>query len=279
MQRQKRIFQSGTMIILLLFLFSISGTMAPLASDYDDRGQIRLEAPPEYVSLPSVVAPQRPVYKIVIDPGHGGKDPGAESASGREEKDYTLSLGLHIYELLQQEAMFEPYLTRDDDTFIELEDRARMANDLHADALLSIHGNTYIQNLSVSGTETYFYMDDSADLARAIHGSLIAAMGFRDRGVREEEWRILANSKVPAVLAEVGFLTHEEEEAAMWSEEGQARTARAIVDALKRYFAKADDRPVLDPRSESHAGVGHEAAVNRDNDAGDEARGSLVDEP
>lgn len=241
MQRQKRIVRSGTIMILLFFIFSFSGAVAPLESDYADSAQPYLAAPTENVSLPSVAAARRPVYKIVIDPGHGGKDPGAESASGREEKDYTLSLSLQIYELLQQEMMFEPYLTRDDDTFIELEERARIANDMHADALLSVHGNTYIQNRNVAGTETYYYKDDSAELARTIHESLTEAMGFRDRGVREEEWRILAHSEMPAVLAEIGFLTHKDEEAAMWSEDGQARTAHAIVDALKRYFAKISD--------------------------------------
>ncbi|GJM81127.1 hypothetical protein HMSSN139_36230 [Paenibacillus sp. HMSSN-139] len=146
-------------------------------------------------------------YRIVIDPGHGGKDPGANSVSGVEEKDFTLSLAQRVYELLWRDPMFEPYLTRTNDSFIALEERARLANEMHADALISLHGNTYEGPEEVSGTETYYFAegDGSSELAQDIHQHLIEALGFEDRGVRQEDWKVLRTSEVPAVLAEVGF--------------------------------------------------------------------------
>ncbi|UVI28567.1 N-acetylmuramoyl-L-alanine amidase family protein [Paenibacillus spongiae] len=174
-------------------------------------------------------------YKIVIDPGHGGNDPGAGGVSGKEEKEYTLALSQEVYELLQQEPMFEPYMTRDGDTFMELDDRAKYGNDLDADAFLSIHGNTYTDS-SITGTESYYYSDNSRLLANTIHKELVEATGFTDRGVKKEAWRVLTQSEKPAILMEVGFLTNKEEEAKMLDPASRSRVAQAIVEGLKQYF-------------------------------------------
>jgi len=176
------------------------------------------------------------VYKIMIDPGHGGKDPGTKGFSGNEEKDVNLSVALKVYELLQKDSRFAPRLTRTDDTFVELENRAAMANDWQADAFLSIHGNSY-SDKSVSGTEAYYRHDSGLPLAQAVHGELLKAMGFKDRGVRVNELKVLSSSEMSAALIEIGYLTNPEEEAAILDEEGQERAAQAIVDGLKQYFA------------------------------------------
>ncbi|WP_245585984.1 N-acetylmuramoyl-L-alanine amidase family protein [Paenibacillus pinihumi] len=173
---------------------------------------------------------------IVIDAGHGGKDPGAEGVSGKYERAYTLSLTMKIAALLDQEPMFEPHMTRTDDTFIGLTDRARMANELHADAFISVHGNTF-PDPDIAGTESYYYADDSIRLANTIHQQLIQAAGFKDRGVKMEGWWVLKKSEVPAILLEIGFLTNRDEEAAMLSDAHQSKVAQAIVDGLKQYFS------------------------------------------
>ena len=123
-------------------------------------------------------------YKIVIDAGHGGKDPGADGASGNRERAYTLALSKKIFDLLQQESMFEAYMTRTDDTFVDLKDRIKMANDLDAEAFVSIHGNTYTDS-DVSGTETYYYADDSIPFASEVHEHLVKAT--RIQGPRREK--------------------------------------------------------------------------------------------
>ncbi|MCL6456511.1 MAG: N-acetylmuramoyl-L-alanine amidase family protein, partial [Gorillibacterium sp.] len=92
--------------------------------------------------------------KIVIDAGHGDSDPGAISITNRKEKDFNLAVALKVKALLDQLAPVEAYLTRSDDTFVTLDGRAEFANNLSADAFISIHGN-YFTKTSV-GTESYY---------------------------------------------------------------------------------------------------------------------------
>lgn len=229
MKRQKRpihLRRKNVVIFVLCVLFSIFMTI-----------EIYKKSPLLIGLTAGKSVKANSIYKIVIDAGHGGKDPGANGASGKEEKEYTLALSKKIYELLRQERMFEPYLTRTDDTYVALVDRAKFANELGADALISIHGNTF-SDPEVSGTETYYYVNSSRQLAYVLHEHLIHAQGFRDRNVRKQDWKVLVYSEVPAVLVEIGYLTNNNEEAAMLDSDGQVRTAQAIVDGLKQYFTQ-----------------------------------------
>ncbi|MFM1654201.1 N-acetylmuramoyl-L-alanine amidase [Brevibacillus sp. B_LB10_24] len=229
MSRTKRFWQFRSLVLLFAIVFGLCAAAAMFPDALETMAKSPQMASPEHV------------YKVVIDAGHGGKDPGAAGASGREEKEFTRALSQQIYELLKQEPMFDPYLTRSDDTFIALQDRALLANDLDADALISIHGNTYADP-DVGGTETYYFSADSKPLAQALHEHLIQAQGSRDRGVGKYDWTVLTYSEVPAVLTEVGYLTNPGEEAVMWSADGQRRTAEAIVDGFKQYFTENPKR-------------------------------------
>lgn len=173
-------------------------------------------------------------FKILIDAGHGGKDPGTTGVSGTFEKVSNLAIAMRVYELLQEDSRFEVRMVRTDDTFYPLEERAAMANEWPADAFVSIHGNSY-EDDSVSGSETFYRYDSGLPLAEAIHGKLVEAMGFKDRGIRLNELKVLTLSQVPSVLIESGYLTNAAEEAVLLSEEGQNRMAHAIVDGLKEY--------------------------------------------
>lgn len=179
-------------------------------------------------------------FKILIDAGHGGKDPGTTGVSGTFEKVSNLAIAKRVYELLQGDARFEVRMTRTDDTFYQLEERSAMANDWPADAFVSIHGNSY-EDDSVSGSETFYRYDNGLPLAEAVHGKLVDAMGFKDRGIRLNELKVLTLSQVPSVLIESGYLTNAAEEAVLLSEEGQNRMAQAIVDGLKQYAEAMSD--------------------------------------
>ncbi|BBI34341.1 N-acetylmuramoyl-L-alanine amidase family protein [Cohnella abietis] len=179
-------------------------------------------------------------HKVVIDAGHGGKDPGAEGVSGSLERDYTLAISQKVFDLLQQDPEFEPYMTRRDDTFVELVDRARIANDLNADTFISIHGNTYTDP-KISGTETYYYDEGSIPLAAEVHKQLVKATGFNDRGVKKEGWQVLKQNNNPSILLEVGFLTNPSEEASMLSEQQKDKVAAAIVKGIQSYFSMKID--------------------------------------
>ena len=114
----------------------------------------------ETIPLPTPAQPTQPRTKsfktIVIDPGHGGKDPGARGQRGTEEKDITLKVALKLRDLLSKQPGVRVLMTRERDQFIELEDRAKFANGQDADLFVSIHVNSHPQR-SVKGIEIYHF--------------------------------------------------------------------------------------------------------------------------
>ncbi|MGO4547576.1 N-acetylmuramoyl-L-alanine amidase [Paenibacillus sp. 2TAB23] len=230
-------------IFFLLFITTVGGVAAWSISNSDEKNPILTEHSYEYpIKLSPPSSSQTQKYKIMIDPGHGGKDPGATGASGNYERDYTLTLAKKVFDLLRDDPMFEPRMTRTTDVFVELEDRAAMANEWQADALLAIHGNTYTDD-SANGTETLHTHDDSNLLAQTVQKNVIKALGFRDRGVKEERLKVLSLSEMPAALVEVGYLTNAGEEAVMLSTDGQNAAAKGIVEGLKQYFLQYGEHP------------------------------------
>jgi N-acetylmuramoyl-L-alanine amidase len=182
----------------------------------------------------TVLQLKTPKYTIVLDAGHGGHDSGAVSATGRFEKDFNLSMVNKIKKLLEQEPQIQVLTTRSDDTFLELDERVEFANSRKADLFVSVHGNYYTSKLS--GSETYYYREESKPLADLVHSYVVQATGFPDRGVRKEKFRVVTTTAMPAVLLEIGYLSNPGDEVQMYSEPFQDRVARAIVAALKDYL-------------------------------------------
>jgi N-acetylmuramoyl-L-alanine amidase len=177
------------------------------------------------------------IYKVVIDPGHGGKDMGATGASGLYEKDFALSLSKKVKDLLEKETKIEVYMTRDEDTFISTVDRYRpeYANELDADLFISIHGNTY-EDANVSGTEAFYYHEESKSFAETVYQKVVNSTGFKDRGVKNNDFFVVKYTEMPSVLLEIGYLTNPEEEQQMLDNEFQDSTAQAIYDGVKEYL-------------------------------------------
>ncbi len=118
---------------------------------------VPLEPPtPSMPSTQPVPPPSKSFKTIVLDPGHGGKDPGARGQRGTEEKDITLKVALRLRDLLSKQPGFRILMTRDRDVFVELEDRAKFANGEEADLFVSIHVNSHPQR-SVKGLEIYHF--------------------------------------------------------------------------------------------------------------------------
>lgn len=157
---------------------------------------------------------------IALDPGHGGKDPGARGVTGVLEKDVNLSIGLLVDQLLR-DAGLRTLLTRNDDSYPTLQQRTDLANQAGADVFVAIHNNAAGDPLS-KGTETFYWGKSAEDysiegkrLAQAIQRNLTATLDSVDRGARTH-WNslhVLRESLMPAALTEVGFLTNAEEEA------------------------------------------------------------------
>lgn len=115
------------------------------------------ESPATPVTPPQPLPPPAKSFTtIVIDPGHGGRDPGAHGQRGTEEKDITLKVALKLRDLLKKDPGVRVLMTRDRDVFVELEDRARFANGNEADLFVSIHVNSHPQR-SVRGIEIYHF--------------------------------------------------------------------------------------------------------------------------
>ncbi|WP_339310266.1 N-acetylmuramoyl-L-alanine amidase [Paenibacillus sp. FSL M7-0896] len=177
------------------------------------------------------------VYKVVVDPGHGGEDPGAVSVSGRLEKDFNLSLSEQIAARVEQDPQLEILLTRTGDAFISSQElfRPQFANNLAADLFISIHGNTY-EEASASGTETFYYHEESLAWAETIHKHVIQATGLKDRGVKKGNYFVLRDTVMPSVLLELGYLTNPGDEAKMWTSGFQESVSSAVVDGIREYL-------------------------------------------
>ncbi|MFD1888082.1 N-acetylmuramoyl-L-alanine amidase family protein [Paenibacillus wenxiniae] len=173
---------------------------------------------------------------VVIDPGHGGTDPGAISLNKRNEKDFTLAVALKVQALLQQDPNIDFVLTRSDDTYPTLPDRVKLANNLHADVFVSIHGNSTTSKVSPSGTEIYYTRQQSLDFAKVIHDHVVQALGLPDRGIHAKSLHVTRETTMPAVLIEAGYLSNAGDEALMYTDEFQQKLAQAVVDAIKQYL-------------------------------------------
>lgn len=190
------------------------------------------------VVVPPPVNPDQPgtgMFKVVLDAGHGGKDPGAYSVNGRHEKEYNLAVTLKIKALLDKEPNIKPYLTRSDDTFIELNDRAKIANDLKADLFISFHANS-ASNGTVSGSETYYNRADSKPFADIIHKHLIAGTGLTDRKVRQAGFVVIKKTTMPAILLEAGYLSNQGDSSILFNDAKQNKIAAEIVAGIKEYL-------------------------------------------
>lgn len=193
--------------------------------------------PPANNAVPSLTPPSgtpRGRVLVVIDPGHGGKDPGAVGLGGLQEKDVILPISLDVSQLLKQQGV-EVMLTRNADYFVSLQGRTNMANRARADIFVSIHANAVGGGrTNVNGLEVYYA--GSRDLAEAIHRSIIRRINVRDRGVKQARFYVLRNSRMPASLVEVGFVTGSEDNPKLRDPAYRRQMAQAIAQGILDYI-------------------------------------------
>ncbi|MDP4096583.1 N-acetylmuramoyl-L-alanine amidase family protein [Paenibacillus sp. P96] len=188
---------------------------------------------------PAMPAGEEGRWLVVLDAGHGGKDPGATSVTGRTEKEFNLSVALRVQEKLRDDPDIELVMTRDGDTYPELAERSSLANGLNANVFISIHANSMPKTAAgalANGSETYYTRNDSQELALMMHKNLVEATGLKDNGVKVKNLHVTRETKMPAVLLEAGYLSNVGDEAALFSEETQNRIADGIVNALREYL-------------------------------------------
>ena len=186
-----------------------------------------------YTPLP---VPRRMSGTVVIDPGHGGKDPGATSVLGFYEKDVNLAVANKVARLLEQRGL-RVKMTRTADYFVELEDRAAIANDLDADLFVSIHSDSFPDS-SRRGFTVYIANSASSSSRRAASAIArsMSGTGLNSFGVQTAGYHVLTGTRGPAVLVELGYLSNRSEAALLRSGSFQNRLAEAVADGISDYF-------------------------------------------
>jgi N-acetylmuramoyl-L-alanine amidase len=216
-----------------------------------------------------------PKLRIAVDAGHGGWDLGTVGRRGLLEKDLVLEIAQRLGKLLESRLGAEVILTRSDDTYIPLDQRAEIANQAQADLFISVHAN-YSDLPSARGVETYYTttfttpnakdadaragapkvsslssltpadlhekIEQSRRLAASVQHSLYGTLstqnpGLRDRGVKEAGFVVLTESAMPGILAEVSFVSSPTDEQKLRSDGYREEIAEALYKGVARYAA------------------------------------------
>ncbi|WP_417359682.1 N-acetylmuramoyl-L-alanine amidase family protein [Galbibacter sp.] len=178
--------------------------------------------------------------RIVLDPGHGGKDFGAIAINGLKEKDLVLDVALEIIKLnAQSETPLDIYLTRYNDTLISLSDRTKLARALKADLFISLHCNDAL-NSNARGIEVYTsrsvfgFSDSSVWFAYRLQKNIKRQLGFESRGVKFADFQVIreVNGLCPVVLLELGFLSNADERSYLVEKQHMERIASVLLSSI-----------------------------------------------
>ncbi|MBT2697941.1 N-acetylmuramoyl-L-alanine amidase [Bacillus sp. ISL-40] len=175
---------------------------------------------------------------IVLDPGHGGVDKGATGASGTYEKELTLRTSQLLSNKLKA-AGANVYVTRKNDSYLQLAARVNMASNYKADAFISLHYDSNLDR-SVRGMTGFYYHSYQKALAESIFTSTIGQTKLINRGVRFGDFHVIRENSQKAVLIELGYLSNPEEEMTIKSSVFQENAASGLFNGLARYFKEND---------------------------------------
>jgi len=238
--------QTVTILLTPAPNFRILGPRALSAESFIVQLQGAGEPPPSATTpiqvppTPTSQFPSQPVprgrYVVVIDPGHGGSDPGAIGIGGIREKDIVIDISQQVARFLQQQGV-QVILTRTSDIDLELEPRVSMAERARANAFVSIHANAIsMARPDVNGVETYYAPGKSSRLAAAIQNSILSSLNVRDRGVRAARFYVIRNTSMDAALVETGFVTGAEDAANLSNPAWRTQMAQAIARGILNFL-------------------------------------------
>lgn len=172
---------------------------------------------------------------VAIDPGHGGRDPGAIGPTGMREADVNLDVALQVRDLLTRDGV-RVVLIRETDATVELLDRPRIAREAAATIFVSIHANAH-GRATVNGSETFFLTPQSLALAQMIQDELSVVLGIPSRGIKTANFLVLRDTGVPSVLVETAFISNPDGEAQLKDLNFRQRLAQAIHRGISRFLA------------------------------------------
>ena len=184
---------------------------------------------------------------VVLDPGHGGRDPGKVGAQGEQEKDINLAVSLKVKEKLEKDGM-EVVMTREEDVMLadedasnkkleDLDNRIRIINERQPAVAVSIHQNSY-SNASVKGAQVFYFThsDKGKQAAEALQKELLEFDQENTKKIKANDtYYLLKKTEVPTVIVECGFLSCPEEAALLTDEEYQEKLAGAIAKGIESW--------------------------------------------
>ncbi|EAE7732401.1 N-acetylmuramoyl-L-alanine amidase [Listeria monocytogenes] len=204
------------------------GYVANWVVDVSDKGQ---------TSSPRSKTTKLSEATIVIDPGHGGNDPGAKGANGTIEKEMTLKTAKQLKQKLESRGA-KVILTRNSDKYVSLKGRTNIAAENNADVFISIHFDS-LEDTSkgVSGQTTYYYDNSDKSLAESINTTLGKYLPTSNRGARVGDYYVVRENSQPAVLLELGYLSSAKDERNINSASYRSQIADSVTDGLANYFS------------------------------------------
>jgi len=183
---------------------------------------------------------KRNKYSVVIDPGHGGPDSGAVGIDGLKETDVVLDVSKIVTKLLLEKGV-NVKMTRNKDEDLDLSPRVALANKIKSDIFVSIHANASRgKKRYINGIETFYYSGWRGRLlAEKIQKEILkVSPGSPDRGVRRGRYFVIKKTNMPAVLAEIGFVTGRLDSRRLEKKIHRRRVAFAIAKGILEYFKR-----------------------------------------
>lgn len=188
------------------------------------------------VSNPTAQLPNRGQVVVMIDPGHGGADPGAVGIGGLQEKGVVMAVSQQAAAILQSQGI-AVQMTRQGDQTVDLQSRVDMAQAANATLFVSIHANAIsMDRPEVNGLETYYFSDAGLGLASALHRRVISSIPMGDRGVKQARFFVLRNTSMPSALIEIGFVTGATDAPQLRDPQWQTRMGQAIAYGILDYI-------------------------------------------
>ena len=231
-------------VVLLATVFSVTRFFASSKKTQDEKSPKMSEDAREE---------EKDSLVIVLDAGHGGRDPGKVGVDGQLEKDINLEIVMKLKEALEKDTELgvKVVLTRSDDMghydkdtankkSADMKKRCEIIEDASPDFVVSIHQNSY-HSSSVKGAQVFYYKksDKGKLLANKIQTQLVASLSEGNKGRVEkanDNYYLIMNVKCPAVIVECGFLSNEEEAKLLEDDEYQKKITKAIVDGIRDYL-------------------------------------------
>ncbi len=239
MERRFVLYSNIWVTALMFALFLFSGLTSSRGADY---GSLGLVANNRYRSTSHYLQGK----VIVIDPGHGGGDPGTLGVGSTTEAENVMAIAWELKALLEK-AGAKVVMTRQGDRLLsqatniagqknqQLASRVSTANRSSGEIFISLH-NDWNDNKSVQGTSVYYYKVQDLALAEMLHDAVVGQLGSVDLGVKYGNFYVLRNTDIPAALVEVGFLSNPEEAAKLAKPTYRLEVARGLFRGINEYF-------------------------------------------